>query len=102
MLNQVRDGTGVTDREVREVLGAPVFASIERDDAAVQQSMNVGSPLGESGRSRFARGIARLTGAPAPVAAQPVARSARARSTESRRLMPAPPRGATADGRGPR
>jgi pilus assembly protein CpaE len=60
VLNQVREGTGVTDREVREVLGAAVFASIERDDAAVQQSMNVGNPLGESGRSRFARGIARL------------------------------------------
>ena len=60
VLNHVREGTGVTDREVREVLGAPVFAAIERDDATVQQSVNVGSPVGDSGRSRFARGFARL------------------------------------------
>ena len=60
MLNQAREGTGVSDREIREVLGEAVFSTLERDDDTVLRSLNTGEPVGEDGRSRFARGVGRL------------------------------------------
>lgn len=60
VLNQAREDSGVTPREVREVLGAEVFASVDRDDVAVPDSLSTATPIGDIGRSRFARGLARL------------------------------------------
>lgn len=60
VLNQAREGTGVTEREIQEVLGERVFATLERDEETVLRSLNMGEPVGEAGRSRIARGFARL------------------------------------------
>ena len=60
VLNQAREGTGVSDREIQDVLGEPVFARIDRDEDTVLRSLNGGEPVGETGRSRFARSLGRL------------------------------------------
>ena len=60
VLNQAREGTGVTEREIQEVLGERVFATLERDEDTVIRSQNMGEPVGEDGRSRFARSVSRL------------------------------------------
>ena len=60
VLNHAREGTGVTEREIQEVLGDPVFATVERDEEAVLRSQNTGEPIGDRGRSRYARSLSRL------------------------------------------
>ena len=48
------------EREIEEVLGERVFATLERDEDTVIRSQNMGEPVGEDGRSRFARSVSRL------------------------------------------
>jgi pilus assembly protein CpaE len=61
VLNQFREGTGVSRREVEEALAQPVFATLEWDGVTVTQSANLGRPaVSASGRSRFGKDLTRL------------------------------------------
>jgi pilus assembly protein CpaE len=60
VLNQYRDGMGVSRREVEEALGRPVFATLEWDGDTVVQSLNLGRPAVSAGRSRFGKDLTHL------------------------------------------
>jgi pilus assembly protein CpaE len=61
VLNQYRDGTGVSRREVEEALGQPVYAMVEWDGDSVVQSLNLGRPaVSAAARSRFAKDLMRM------------------------------------------
>jgi pilus assembly protein CpaE len=60
VLNQYRDGTGVSVREVEDALGRSVFATLGWDAEAVVQSLNLAEPLATAGRSRLGRDLTRL------------------------------------------
>jgi pilus assembly protein CpaE len=61
VLNQYREGTGVSRREVEEALAQPVFATLEWDSATLTQSVNLGRPaVSAAGRSRFGKDLTRL------------------------------------------
>lgn len=59
VLNQYREGTGVSQREVEEALGSSVFATLGFDDETVVQSLNLGRPI-VHGRSRVGKELNRL------------------------------------------
>ncbi len=59
VLNQFRDGTGVSGREVAEALGTKIFATLEWDGESVVQSLNLGQPA-VRGRSRFAQAMSKM------------------------------------------
>lgn len=61
VLNQYRDGTGVSRREVEDALGRPVSHTLEWDGDSVVQSANLGRPvLAAAGRSRFGKDLTRM------------------------------------------
>jgi len=55
VLNQYREGVGLTSRDVEDGLGHRVSLVLEKDDLRVLQSINVGRPEVVGGRSPFAR-----------------------------------------------
>jgi pilus assembly protein CpaE len=57
ILNQYKEGLGLSSRDVEDGLGYPLAAILEKDDARVLQSINVGRPEVLAGHSRFARGV---------------------------------------------
>ena len=59
VLNQYREGGGVSVKEVEQALGLDVFETLDRDDEAVIRSLNTGRPA-VPGKSRFARGLNRI------------------------------------------
>lgn len=61
VLNQYRDGTGVSRREVEEALGQPVYSTVEWDAETVVQSVNLGQPaVLAASRSRFSKDFDRF------------------------------------------
>ena len=60
IVNQYRDDSGVTRRDVEDGLGYDVTNIIDRDDPIVSQSINLGEPVVLTGKSRFSRQIMRL------------------------------------------
>ncbi len=60
ILNQYREGVGLTARDVEAGLGHPVRTVLEREDLSVLESINVGRPEVLSGKSRFARSVMSL------------------------------------------
>lgn len=57
LLNEYREGTGVSEEEVKEALGLDVFALLEHDEDEVTDSANLGHPVVFSGRSRYSKDI---------------------------------------------
>lgn len=55
VLNQYKDGLGLSARDVEDGLGHRVAAILERDDGRVLQSINLGRPEVLSGRSKLAK-----------------------------------------------
>jgi len=55
VLNQYREGLGLTSRDVEDGLGHRVALLLDKDDHRVLQSINVGRPVVKSGKSRFAK-----------------------------------------------
>ncbi len=55
ILNQYREGVGLTSRDVEDGLGHRVTLVLDKDDQRVLQSINVGRPEVQSGKSRFAK-----------------------------------------------
>jgi len=74
VLNQYREGIGLSSRDVEDGLGRRVDLVLDKDDLRVLESVNVGRPEVLVGRSRFAKEfmsfVKRLVGAEA-VAATP-------------------------------
>jgi pilus assembly protein CpaE len=74
VLNQHKDGLGLTSRDVEDGLGQPISLILEKDDQRVLQSINVGRPEVLGGGSRFAKSIldlGRTLASPDHVAASP-------------------------------
>jgi pilus assembly protein CpaE len=61
ILNQYREGVGLTPRDVETGLGHRVAAVLEREEMSVLESINVGRPEVLSGKSRFARSVMSLS-----------------------------------------
>jgi pilus assembly protein CpaE len=57
ILNMYKEGLGLSSRDVEDGLGHQLSAILERDDARVMQSINVGRPEVMTGNSRFAKGV---------------------------------------------
>jgi pilus assembly protein CpaE len=55
VLNQYREGVGLTSRDVEDGLGQRVSLILEKDDLRVLQSINVGRPEVSEGKSRLAK-----------------------------------------------
>ncbi len=74
ILNQYKEGLGLSSRDVEDGLGLRLTAILEKDDARVLQSINVGRPEVLAGNSKFAESImglgSRLAG-PDKIAAPP-------------------------------
>jgi pilus assembly protein CpaE len=60
ILNQYREGLGLTSRDVEDGLGERVSLVLEKDDAKVLESINLGRPHVHDGTSRFAKKIMEL------------------------------------------
>jgi pilus assembly protein CpaE len=60
VLNQYREGLGISVADVQNTLGYEVFFTLERDDA-VSHSVNMGKPLVLNGGSKFGKGIKAMT-----------------------------------------
>jgi pilus assembly protein CpaE len=60
VLNQYKEGLGLTARDVEEGLGQGVSLVLEKDELKVLQSINVGRPEVLDGSSRFARKVMEL------------------------------------------
>lgn len=60
VLNQYREGVGLTPRDVEEGLGQPVSGTLEKDDLGILESVNVGRPEALSGRSRLGKAFMAL------------------------------------------
>lgn len=57
VLNQYRDGVGLSSKDVEEGLGHTVAAVLENNDQAILESINVGRPEVVAGKSAFARHV---------------------------------------------
>lgn len=55
VLNQYRDGVGLSSKDVEEGLGHPVATVLENNDLAVLESINIGRPEVLAGKSAFAK-----------------------------------------------
>lgn len=60
ILNQYREGVGLSSRDVEEGLGHSVAAVLERDDVGILNSVNMGRPEVVSGKSNFAKTVMTL------------------------------------------
>jgi pilus assembly protein CpaE len=60
VLNQFRENFGLSRSDVEDGLGQRVSAVLEKDDERLVQSVNLGRPEVQSGKSRFARSVMRL------------------------------------------
>lgn len=60
VLNQYRDGVGLTSRDVEDGLGYKITVVLNKEDLKVLQSVNVGQPEVKSGKSRFAKSMLSL------------------------------------------
>ena len=60
VLNQYKEGVGLTPRDVEDGLGHRLAFILGRDELRVLQSLNVGRPEVHSGKSRFAKEIMAL------------------------------------------
>jgi pilus assembly protein CpaE len=59
VLNQFREGTGLTAPDIEDALGLSAHTVVDYDDT-VTESINLGLPAVLSGRSKFARSIMKL------------------------------------------
>jgi len=57
VLNQYRDGVGLSSKDVEEGLGHPVTAVLANNDLAVLESINIGRPEVLAGKSAFAKDL---------------------------------------------
>jgi pilus assembly protein CpaE len=57
VLNQYKEGVGLSPREVEEGLGHSVAATLEREETSVLHSVNVGHPDVLIGKSRFSKNL---------------------------------------------
>jgi pilus assembly protein CpaE len=57
ILNMYKEGLGLSARDVEDGLGHRLDVILEKDDARVVQSINVGRPEVLAGNSRFAKGV---------------------------------------------
>jgi pilus assembly protein CpaE len=57
VLNQFRDGVGLSRRDVEAGLGHRLTAILERDDHGISQSINLGRPAVLVGKSKFTKGV---------------------------------------------
>lgn len=57
VLNQYKEGMGLTSRDVEDGLGHRIALTLEKDDSRVIESINVGRPEVQVGRSGFAKKI---------------------------------------------
>ena len=57
VLNQFKEGVGLSPREVEEGLGHSLVAILEKEDTSVLESVNVGHPDVLVGKSRFAKNL---------------------------------------------
>ncbi len=73
VLNQYRDGLGLTSRDIEDGLGHRLTLVLDKDDQRVLQSINVGRPEVSVGKSRIAKKILDLGRkvADAEIAAEP-------------------------------
>jgi pilus assembly protein CpaE len=74
VLNQYKDGLGLSTRDVEDGLGHRIDLVLEKDDVRMLESVNVGRPEILVGRSRFAKelmGFARRLVGPAAKAESP-------------------------------
>ena len=72
VLNQYKEGLGLTTRDVEDGLGHRISLVLEKDDLRVLQSINMGRPEAVAGSSRFARKVmdlARMLAVPDHLAA---------------------------------
>ena len=60
VLNQYRENLGLALADVEDGLGQSVSVVLEKDDVTILQSINLGRPEVQSGRSRFARNMMKL------------------------------------------
>ncbi len=60
VLNQYRENLGLSQGDVEDGLGERLSAVLEKDDVRVLQSINLGRPEVQSGRSRLARALLKL------------------------------------------
>ncbi len=74
VLNQYKEGMGLSSGDVEEGLGHRIALTLEKDDLRVIESINVGRPEVQIGRSRLAKklmGFARKLAGPDAVAPPP-------------------------------
>jgi pilus assembly protein CpaE len=57
VLNQYKEGVGLTVKDVEEGLGHPVAVLLEKDDAGILNSINAGRPEVLAGKSPFATSL---------------------------------------------
>ena len=62
VLNQYKEGVGLTVRDVEEGLGHPISAVLEKNDPGILNSVNIGRPEVLTGKSPFAVNIMDLGG----------------------------------------
>jgi len=60
VLNQYRDNLGLSRGDVEDGLGRPMNVVLEKDDARVLQSINLGRPEVQFGKSRLAKSFLKL------------------------------------------
>ena len=60
VLNQYEEKIGLSQGDVEEALGQRLTSVLEKDDARIFQSINLGRPEVQQGRSRFAKSVKRL------------------------------------------
>jgi pilus assembly protein CpaE len=60
VLNQYRDGVGISSRDVEDGLGHKITVVLDKEDLKILQSINVGKPEVKSGKSRFAKAMLNL------------------------------------------
>jgi pilus assembly protein CpaE len=57
VLNQYKEGMGLTSKDVEDGLGHRIALLLEKDDSRVLESINIGRPEVQVGRSRFAKNL---------------------------------------------
>jgi pilus assembly protein CpaE len=62
VLNQFKEGLGLSPRDVEDSLGQALSAVIEREEDAIVESINLGRPVILVGKSRVAKSILGLAG----------------------------------------
>jgi pilus assembly protein CpaE len=60
ILNQFREGLGLSRRDVEDGLGHRLTAVLDKDDHGISQSVNLGRPAVLVGKSKFTKGIQSL------------------------------------------